>query len=163
MGSGESSDRNRTSFIDVGSFHVPYFAKTISHVKENNYSLPAGQGGILPCDCTSWYKYSSTCWLEEQKSIKNKRRRRRNNLKKEMSMLHFLQLCSLKEDQKLRLPKAATFQPHILLFPISNPFLLSFCLFVSYFISDSKVKPSATQIALAMQCSPGEQGICFSF
>lgn len=46
VGSGESSGHNRTSFIDVGSSHVLYLAKSISHVKESKYVLPAGQGEI---------------------------------------------------------------------------------------------------------------------
>lgn len=92
-----------------------------------------------------------------------KRKRRGSSLKNEMSTLHFLQLYSLKQDQTLRSPKATTFQPHILLFPISNPFPLSFL--VSYFINDSKVKPSTTHRLHwpGMLWSPREQGVCFCF
>lgn len=46
LGSEESTDHNKISFIDVGFFHVPYSAKSTSCVKENNNSLPAGQEEI---------------------------------------------------------------------------------------------------------------------
>lgn len=46
MGSGESIDHKKTSFLDIGFFCASYLVKSISSVKENNGPLPAGQGEI---------------------------------------------------------------------------------------------------------------------